>query len=177
VLYLHQALRMRSLFNLLIKPMKTYKVLAIVFMSFTVLITGLTLMRDFETSDDINKLVTITTSLQDQGLSDELLNATLREYNLPTPGTMKASVILTIVVLVTTITGTVMCILDKSQASLVGIGIIVLAIVSMVVHPAMEMGKYGGISPRAAAIIQAVPAILVGISVLLYKPEGNINNY
>ena len=151
--------------------MKAFKVLAIVFMSFTILVTGLTLMRDFDISGDIDKLAATTTSLQDQGLSADLLNETLKEYNLPTPATMKASIAMAFVVLLITIIGTVMCIMNKDKAKLVGILIIVLSIVSIFVHPAMDMGTYGGVSPRGAAIIQAVPAILAGLFIALYKPK------
>jgi hypothetical protein len=51
----------------------------------------------------------------------------------------------------------------------IGLSLIILALISIIVHPATQVSENGGASPRLAAMLQGVPAIITGLMMYFYS--------
>lgn len=142
--------------------MKAFKVLSIVFAILTILIGAGPIMRDTSLVDKINEEMA-----QISALSPELANMAMEQSGLPSTGSLYAAMSVSILVSLLALVGLFMAAKANPKVKIVGLLMIVLAIVAIVLHPAIDMGSTGGASPQMVAIVHGVPAMLTGLFMFL----------
>lgn len=145
--------------------MKAFKVIAIIFAFLALLTTLAPIARDSRSIDDLSQVDELKSSYGQLGT--EVLEAA-GVKDLPTASTYKAALAVAIALAFVTLIGLILTFAKKPVVFILGLGMIALAIASVLMHPYVKPGLYGGISPRSAALIQSVPAALAGLFMFLY---------
>lgn len=145
--------------------MKAFKVMAIIFAIIALLNTFFPVARDYRSIDDLSQVEELKSSYGQLG-AEALETAGIKD--LPTASAYKTAMIIAVALSLVTLIGLILTFAKKPSVSLLGLGMIVLAIASVLMHPYVKPGLYGGVSPRTAALIQSVPAVLAGLFMFLY---------
>jgi hypothetical protein len=145
--------------------MKAFKVMAIIFAIIGILNTFFPVARDHRSIDDLSQVEELKSSYGQLG-AEALETAGIKD--LPTASAYKTGMAIAIGLALVTLIGLILTFAKKPVVTLFGLGMIVLAIASVLVHPYVKPGLFGGVSPRSAALIQSVPAALAGLFMFLY---------
>ena len=142
--------------------MKAFKSLSIVFGILSLLTGLLPYLRDTSLAEQIDKELKTSS-----GLGDEFVKKMAESAGLPSSGSLYTALAIAAIACLMVLVGIIMAIKKNEKVLFVGILVILLAVVSIFLHPSVDMGANGGVSPKTAAIIHAIPTLLAGLFMYL----------
>lgn len=144
------------------------KILSIIFATLTILIGIGPIMRDTSVASKIEKEMREVTSV-----SPELAKEAMKKSNLPSTGSLYFAMVIVLVIILVSIAGIILAIKNNPKIKLIGFIIMGLAVLSVILHPSIDLGILGGASPRAVAVIHGIPAMLTGFFMFLFSVKLN----
>ena len=143
--------------------MKAFKFFSILFAVLTILIGFGPIIRDTSLAEKIDNQLSIL-----RAVSPVLADQAIEKYDLPSVGILYLGLSIVFMISVLSVLGIVMVYRKDLRVKTLGIILLLLAIASIIIHPEVKVSENGGASPRLAAMLQAVPAMLTGFFMMLY---------
>ncbi len=146
--------------------MKALKILSIIFAILTILIGFGPIMRDTSLIEKIDQQMGLISSF-----SPALAEMAMKESGMPSTTTLYIGLAIVSFISVLSLIGMIMCFRKDSKLMWIGLSLIILALISIIVHPSIKVSENGGATPRLAAMLQGIPAILTGLLMYFYSTK------
>ncbi len=97
---------------------------------------------------------------------DEFINESLTKAGLPLPETLTRASLLALLAAILALLSLVMYFFNNKYLKFSVLALVVVGLVSIFLHPAIDKGEYGGMSNQLGALIQGGIGVLGGLTAL-----------
>lgn len=146
--------------------MKALKILSIIFAILTILIGFGPIMRDTSLIEKIDQQMGLIGAF-----SPALADMAMKESGMPSTTTLYIGLAIVSIISVLSLIGMIMCFRKDRKIGWIGLSLIILALISIIIHPSIKVSENGGATPRLAAMLQGVPAIITGLLMYFYSTK------